>query len=160
MSEPAPFTIEPVRGAAEVETFRALCREYGDSIRHEAKLTGYDAELAGLPGVYAPPKGEMLLARDVAGGAIGCVALKPLPDGTSEIKRLYVRPTIRRGGLGRALMEAVIEAARATGYREVRLDSLPSMTAAQTLYRALGFVEIERYNDNPNPVLVFMSLKL
>lgn len=149
-----------MRGDAAIETFRALCREYGDSIRHEALLKGYDTELANLPGVYAPPRGEMLLARDATGEPIGCVALRPLPDGTAEIKRLYVRSTTRRGGLGRALMAAVIETARGIGYPEVRLDSLPSMTAAQTLYRALGFVEIARYNDNPNPVLVFMSLRL
>jgi ribosomal protein S18 acetylase RimI-like enzyme len=83
-----------------------------------------------------------------------------LPDGAAEIKRLYVRPGQRRAGVGQALLSGIMDAARRIGYGEIRLDSLPSMTAAFALYRALGFVEIARYNDNPNPVLVFMSRKL
>jgi ribosomal protein S18 acetylase RimI-like enzyme len=156
----APFDIRPARGAADIDTYRALCAEYGETIKDVALLCGFKEELAGLPGVYAPPKGEILIARDEAGTAQGCVTLHPLPDGTAEIKRLYVRAGTRRGGLGRALMLAIIDVARRIGYDEVRLDSLPSMTQAQALYRSMGFVEIGRYNSNPNPVLVFMSLKL
>lgn len=149
-----------MRGS-DIDTFRTLCREYGASIRHVALLTGYDEELAGLPGAYAPPSGEILIARDPLGAPLGCIALRPLPDaGVAEVKRLYVRPGLRRGGLGRALMNAIIAEARRIGYAEIRLDSLPSMVEAFALYRALGFVEIDRYNDNPNPVLVFMSLRL
>jgi ribosomal protein S18 acetylase RimI-like enzyme len=150
-----------VRGAADLDAARTLFRDYGDAIRVEACFAaGFDAELAGLPGIYAPPKGEILLTRDGNGAAIGCVALKPLADGAGEVKRLYVRPTIQRSGLGRALMEAVIDAARRAGYSELRLDTLPSMAAAQALYRRLGFVTIGRYNDNPAENLVFMSLTL
>lgn len=159
-SEAALFSIAPARGAADIETARRLFREYGDSIRAEACLTGFEDELAGLPGKYGPPRGEILIARDRAGVAIGCVALHPLSDGAAEIKRLYVAPAARRDGLGRVLMVAIMDTARGLGYAEVRLDSLPSMTAAHALYRALGFVEIERYNQNPNPVLIFMSRRL
>jgi ribosomal protein S18 acetylase RimI-like enzyme len=159
-SEPPSVAIAPARGAADLETVRTLFAEYGESIRKVALLTGFAAELASLPAAYGPPRGELLVARDADAHPIGCIALKPLPDGTAEIKRLYVRPDGRRGGTGRALVLAIMERARELGYAEVKLDSLPSMAAAQALYRALGFVEIERYNNNPNPDLVFMSRRL
>ncbi len=153
-------TIAPARGAADITTAREMFAEYGDSIRAEACLTGFDEELATLPGAYAPPAGDILIARDAAGRPIGCIALRPLDGGAGEIKRLYVRPQGRRVGLGRALVLAIMERARGAGYGEVRLDSLASMVEAQALYRSLGFVDIERYNSNPNAHLVFMSKKL
>ena len=155
-----PWSIAPARGPRDVDAFRALCRDYGDSIKGIALLTGFAEELAALPGPYAPPRGEILLARDPGGAVIGCVALRPLPDGTAETKRLYVVPAFRRRGLGRALMVALMNAARELGYSEIRLDFIPSMVEGHALYRALGFVEIERYNQNPNPSLVFMSKRL
>jgi ribosomal protein S18 acetylase RimI-like enzyme len=120
----------------------------------------FDEELASLPGKYAPPSGALLLARNERGVAIGCVALRAFGEGVCEMKRLYVAPEGRGAGLGRALAEAIIEAARAAGYREMRLDTLASMAGAQALYRALGFVEIARYYDTPIEGTVFMSLKL
>ena len=130
------------------------------SIKGIALLKGFAEELAGLPVPYDPPKGEILLARDATGAAVGCIALRPLPDGAAEIKRLYVAPELRRSGLGRALTEAIMDRARALGYGEVRLDFIPSMKEGHALYRKLGFVEIERYNQNPNPILIFMGRKL
>lgn len=159
-SEAPAFSIAPARSPVDIDTVRALFREYGNSIRAEACLTGFDEELATLPGAYAPPTGDILIAHAPDGNAIGCIALRPLPDGAGEIKRLYVRPDGRRTGLGRALVLAIIERARAAGYAEVKLNSLASMTAAQALYRALGFVDIARYNANPNAHLVFMSRRL
>jgi len=101
----------------------------------------------------------VLVAR-VDDDPTGCVALKRLPDGACELKRLYVRPTARRGGTGRALVEATIARARALGYGALRLDTLPSMTAARALYASLGFRPIGRYNDNPVPDVLFFELRL
>ena len=159
-SEPEGVVIVPARGAPDIAIACALFAEYGATISAEACLAGFDQELANLPGAYAPPGGEILLARDSTGAVIGCVALRPLIDGAAEMKRLYVPAHGRRGGVGRALVLAILEQARRIGYAEVKLDSLPSMAAAQALYRALGFVEIERYNDNPAPGLVFMGKRL
>lgn len=76
------------------------------------------------------------------------------------MKRLYVAPAGRGQGLGKQLAHAIIEAARAAGHHEMRLDTLGSMHEAQALYRALGFVEIGAYYDSPIENTVFMSLKL
>jgi ribosomal protein S18 acetylase RimI-like enzyme len=101
----------------------------------------------------------LLLAQ--AGGAVaGCVGLRPLEGGLGEMKRLYVRPAYRKFGLGRRLVQAVVDAARAAGHRELRLDTLASMGPAQALYRQLGFVEIAPYNPLHMPGTRFYSLDL
>jgi ribosomal protein S18 acetylase RimI-like enzyme len=138
-----------------------LFRAYAASLPIDLGYQGFDGELAALPGKYAPPTGALLIARDDNGAALGCVAMRPLDEsGVCEMKRLYVAPQGRGRGLGRALAQAIIEAARAAGYREMRLDTLASMTQAQALYRALGFSEIGAYYDTPIENTVFMSLKL
>jgi ribosomal protein S18 acetylase RimI-like enzyme len=138
---------------------RALFLEYAESLGFDLGFQDFEAELRGLPGDYAPPGGVLLLAR-VAKEAVGCVGLRPLAPETCEMKRLYVRPEARAGGAGRALAEAVIEVGRELGYRRMRLDTVPTMTAARALYRSLGFREIEPYRFNPIPGTSFMELDL
>jgi ribosomal protein S18 acetylase RimI-like enzyme len=139
----------------DAEALRVLFREYADRLGPQGWFSDLEAELAALPGGYD----AILLAR--AGGEIlGCVALRPLEDGTCEMKRLYVRPAARGSGLGRTLAEAAVAEARRLGYRTMRLDTLPTMSVARALYAALGFREIERYNDNPIPGVLFFELAL
>ncbi|MBX7249246.1 MAG: GNAT family N-acetyltransferase [Caulobacteraceae bacterium] len=138
-----------------------LFRAYEASIDTDLCFQGFDAEVASLPGKYAPPKGALLMARTPRGQPIGCVAVRPIEgDGVCEMKRLYVAPEGRGAGLGKALMQAAIGEARRIGYREIRLDTLPSMTTAQALYRAAGFVRIAPYYGTPVGGTVFMSLDL
>jgi ribosomal protein S18 acetylase RimI-like enzyme len=117
---------------------RELFLEYGRSIRDHICLEGFQNEVDQLPGIYAPPSGRLLLAR-VQGQPAGCVALKRAGEGIGELKRLYVRPAFRGTGLGRRLTERALSEALQIGYRTIRLDTLPSMTEAQALYRSLGF---------------------
>jgi ribosomal protein S18 acetylase RimI-like enzyme len=87
-----------------------------------------------MPGKYAPPAGELLLARYSNGPPVGCVGLRPIePQGCCEMKRLYVSPETRGFGLGERLVDAVVKEAARIGYREMRLDTLPSRTGAIAL---------------------------
>jgi putative acetyltransferase len=142
-----------------VQIARQLFREYAQAIATDLEYQGFAAELASLPGPYTPPAGALLIAR-ACDEIAGCVALRPLAARIGELKRLYVRPEFRSTGLGRRLVEAIIDAARAGGYRELRLDTLRSMAPAQALYRRLGFVEIPPYYDNHLPNTCFYSLLL
>jgi ribosomal protein S18 acetylase RimI-like enzyme len=124
------------------EQIVAMLREYETDTGISLCFQNFEAELAGLPGDYAPPRGAMVLARWVGTQDLaGCVAVRPVAGvpGLCEMKRLYVRAAGRGTGLGRQLARAAIAEARRLGYTRMCLDTLPSMTAAQALYRALGF---------------------
>jgi GNAT superfamily N-acetyltransferase len=122
----------------------------------------WEGEVAGLPGAYAEPDGQLLIARQ-AGVALGCVAAKRLDDESCEMKRMFVSPVARGHGAGRALAAKLVERARAGGYRRIYLDTSIRQTEALTLYRSLGFVEVEAYYDVPEELLgwlVFFRLDL
>jgi ribosomal protein S18 acetylase RimI-like enzyme len=156
-----PFDLHPARSAADIARAAALFRAYADALDVDLRFQGFDEELATLPGKYAPPEGELLLALAPDDSALGCVALRPLDGrGLCEMKRLYVEDRARGLGVGRALVAAIIAAAEARGYAELRLDSLPSMHAALALYRRFGFSPIEAYCFNPVPGTVYLARRL
>jgi len=156
-----PFRLHPARSAADIAQAASLFRAYADALDVDLCFQGFDEELATLPGKYAPPAGELLLAQDRAGAALGCVALRPLDaPGMCEMKRLYVRDAARGGGLGQALVAAIIAAAERRGYAEMRLDTLPAMSAARTLYRRFGFAAIPAYCFNPVPGTLYLARRL
>lgn len=156
----ARFAIAPAN-PADIQTVAALFRAYAGGLGVSLCFQGFDEELAGLPGKYAPERGgALLLARAPDGAPLGCVGLRALGDGACEMKRLYVAPQARGLGLGRALAQAIVAEGRRLGYREIRLDTLPTMTEAQGLYRALGFRDIAPYYDNPVAGALWLALKL
>ncbi len=151
--------LEEAKGAAALDAARALFREYQAAIGVDLCFQGFEAELAALPGGYASPAGRLLLAFD--GEALaGCGALRAIGPGVAELKRMWTRPAHRGRGVARAVAAALLEAARAEGYRLVRLDTLTWMTAARALYASLGFREIPAYYPNPLPGVVYMELTL
>ena len=137
-------------------------REDLDLIDRYFDPAAYQAELASLPGSYAPPDGALLLAT-LDDEPAGCVALHRLDDRTCEMKRMFVHVHLQGHGIGRALGEAAIDQGRALGYQRMRLDTSFRQHEAQALYRKLGFTVIEPYYDLPAAVvdwLVFMERRL
>ncbi len=145
----------------QIEQVRNLFAEYRAQLPVDYCARGFDAEVAGLPGVYGPPGGKLLLAT-VAGQPAGCVGLRPFPvERTCEMKRLYVRPGFRGGKVGRSLVESILNDARLLGYVSMRLDTHPpSMQAAVEMYRKLGFHEVSSYPLEPIEGLIYMELTL
>jgi ribosomal protein S18 acetylase RimI-like enzyme len=155
--ENSPMTeIRAAIAPTDMALVRELFREYVAEANAPACFTTFEDELRGLPGEYAPPQGRLF----VAGVGGGCVALRRLDAGTAEIKRLYVRAAHRGAGLGRALAQAAIAAARETQARRVVLDTLPTMPEAQLLYRSLGFRETTPYLASPTPGALCFELPL
>jgi ribosomal protein S18 acetylase RimI-like enzyme len=167
--------IRPAMTPDDIPAVRALFEEYAASLGFDLCFQGFAAEVAGLPGDYAPPGGCLLLAVETGGadetgaaGAgvadpgrpVGCIALRPLEPGNCEMKRLFARPEARGAGIGRRLAEAVIAEARTRGYAKMRLDTLPSMERARALYAALGFRSIPPYRHNPIPGAAYLELDL
>ncbi len=145
-----PYRIGPASTADDIAAATRLFREYAASLPVDLAYQDFETELAGLPGKYAPPAGALLIARDGKGTALACVALRAMADpGRCEMKRLYVAPSGRGLGLGRAMAEAICAEAARLGYREICLDTLPSMADAQALYARMGFVDIAPYYDTP-----------
>jgi ribosomal protein S18 acetylase RimI-like enzyme len=144
----ADITITEAQFPTETDLVREIFREYAAGLGVDLCFQDFEAELAALPGKYAPPQGRLLLARR-DGDVAGCVALRPQAGDVCEMKRLYVRPAARGLGLGRRLAEAACAAAREAGYARIRLDTLPDMAAAQSMYASMGFRPIPAYVFNP-----------
>lgn len=144
---------------ADLGIIRVLFQEYADSLGVHLGYQGFEEELNNLPGHYAAPAGTLILARN-DGEIVGCAGVRPLDERIAEMKRLYVRPSGRGLGLGRALAEAAIRFATVRGYQRMRLDTLPEMTRAQALYRTLGFVAIDPYRYSAVPGTVYLELTL
>lgn len=154
------FEVNAVRDDEDLQAVITLFYEYVAWLDLDLAFQGFEAEMSGMPGKYAPPAGELLLARNTKGDALGCVALRPHDEGICEMKRLWVRDTAKGLGVGKALANAVIESARNLGYRKIRLDTLPRMRAAVSMYQSLGFVEIPAYYQTPLDGTYFLELDL
>ena len=145
---------------AHVAQARELFQEYAQSLGVNLCFQNFEQELAELPGQYAPPDGRLLLA-EYNGQLAGCVALHKWEEGVCEMKRLYLRPSFRGKGLGRAIAEKIIVEARSIGYQRMRLDTIePLMKDAVEMYCRLGFREIEPYRPNPIAGAMYMELQL
>jgi ribosomal protein S18 acetylase RimI-like enzyme len=155
------FNITPATTAADLAAATQLFRAYAASLPIDLAYQDFEAELAALPGKYAPPSGALLLAYGQNVEPLGCAALRAIePKGCCEMKRLYVMPEGRGLGLGKALVAAILSEAARIGYREIRLDTLPTMAEALALYHKAGFKPVEAYYDTPITGTVFLAKRL
>lgn len=142
---------------------RQMIAEYASTLGAAGEFQDVDAELAALPGEYASPGGYLMLAL-FDGAVVGCGAFRALPDcdypNACEMKRLYVKPPYRRFGLGRAMVQALLDEAHRSGYTSVLLDTLDDMEAARNLYASFGFEEIPPYYFSPVPGAHYLKADL
>ena len=169
MSATSPATMGPAVRlcvpdcARSLVAARLILREYAGALAVPECLTSFEQELSALPGDYAAPRGQLLLA--MAGDEVlACCALRPLDNvdysNACEIRRLYVRPVHRGLGLGRRLAEAQMDFARIQGYSCMLLDTLSEMEAARALYEDLGFQEVPPYYFNPIAGAHYLKVQL
>jgi ribosomal protein S18 acetylase RimI-like enzyme len=136
-----------------------MLEEYAAWIGVDLSFQDFRREVRDLPGEYAPPGGDLYIARH-GGETAGMVAFRAGPDGRAEMKRLFVRPSARGAGVGQVLVQHVIDAARAAGYRHMVLDTLPVMQGAQRMYERFGFRDIAPYYDSPIAGTRYLELDL
>lgn len=147
--DPSPeLKLRRVVTEADFESAKTLIRAYAESLRETVCLASHEEEMAHLAEHYPTSQGGLWLAF-WEGRIAGCVALRQRRPEQAEIKRLYVNPGDRGRGIARQLMLTVLHAAAAHGYTSAYLDTLPSMSAAQALYRTLGF-QITRPSPHPD----------
>lgn len=156
-----PFRISPARTREDIDAVAELFAAYAAELPIDLHYQDFSFELANLPGKYAPPEGELLVAWDDRDLPVGCVGMRSLDySNRCEMKRLYIVPEARSLGLGKTLTEAIIEEARSRGYTELVLDTLQTMKAAANLYRRLGFRRAKAYYRPTPSGTLFMSIDL
>lgn len=138
---------------------RELFREYQEGLGVDLCFQGFEEELAGLPGKYSAPNGELYVLY-LNGSPVGCGALRPIGPGVAEIKRMYLRPAARGSGEGRRLLQTLIDDARRRGYSLLKLDTLARLSPAVALYRSEGFRETAPYNVNPEDDILYFEMDL
>lgn len=145
--------------ADEIVTVRLLLREYQAELDVDLAYQDFETEVRELPGAYSLPQGQLLLATHES-QPVGIVALRDAGGGRAEMKRLFVRPSGRRLGVGGALVARLLSEARDARYKEIVLDTLPSMQSAQRLYAQFGFEDIPAYRTSPVPGTRYLGLTL
>lgn len=159
-SDYSDTVLRRVNWSTELDTVRQLFREYrqwladhsGESAAPGSMvpigLVQLDRVISELPGVYGPPRGDVILAFKNSELA-ACGALREWEPKVGEIKRVYVRADHRGPGFGPRLTEALLRRARELGYERVRVDTLPTMSAAIQFYQEMGFKPIPAYWPHP-----------
>lgn len=153
------FDIQVARSTEDIEIAGEMFREYQEWLDVDLCFQDFENELSTLPGKYAPPSGEIFIAR-LNGQVAGVVAIRPVDLQKlerSEMKRLYVREAFRGQGLGRILANTVVSLAKEAGYQVMVLDTLPHLKAAIKMYASMGFNETASYYENPLPDVVYME---
>lgn len=152
--------MELVDGAPYVEDVKRLIREYVEWFGRDLSFQSLDEELDHIESKYLPPEGRLVVAVDDGGVVCGCVAYHRLDDTTAEMKRLYVTPAGRGERVGERLARRIMELAQEDGYTRMVLDTVAPLEAAISLYRKLGFEEIEPYYHNPFADVIYFGKDL
>ena len=159
MNAPA-IDLRVLAGAADWAAFEALLRRYAATDLDQPATSSIWNDLADLPARYGAPTGGVVLAWSGA-AAVGCGAFAATRETSlCEVKRFYLLPAWRGRGLGRALVNAVLQQARAAGYARAGLSTWNHNESGLALYRALGFATVPPFKTHPNPDLVYLGRAL
>ena len=149
--------IEIIDGANHLDEVKRLVIEYTKFLGRDLSFQHVNEELDDLSAKYTPPEGRLLCAA-LDGEIIGCVTYHKHTNERCEMKRLFVREGYRTHHAGSKLIEAIINFARADGFKKMVLDTIKPLQSAIRLYKRFGFVECEPYYDNPmDDVIYFMK---
>ncbi|MHA5053573.1 bifunctional helix-turn-helix transcriptional regulator/GNAT family N-acetyltransferase [Streptomyces sp. SD15] len=140
----ASITVERVDGASR--DARDCLAAYAADI-DERFPEGFDPAALVRPHEVSGTSGSFLVAYE-EGRPVGCGALRRFDAGVGEIRHVWVHPDARRLGLARRILDGLERGAVERGYGVVRLDTHAVLTEAQAMYRACGYTEIPRYDDN------------
>jgi putative acetyltransferase len=147
------------QGNEHLPAVKALFVEYANELGADLTFQKFDAELENPFLKYGPPTGCLFLAFN-AEKIAGCIALQQIDRSTCEMKRMFVKPTFRNGGIGDALVKAIIHSAKEKCYERMVLDTLDRLQPAIKLYKRYGFKETTAYYANPLAGVVYMELNL
>ena len=149
-----------IQEGSELDRIRELFREYEKELDEDICFQSFEAELNDPLKKYGLPDGDLVLAYwndEVA----GCIALTKMKDaGACEMKRLYVKPELRKNKIGRILIEELLNSAKERNYDRMRLDTFEKLEAAVHLYKQYGFRNISAYYNNPLEGVVYMEKEL
>ena len=155
------FTIIQATTEEHYQIGAQLFREYADSLDFALSFQSFEDELTILPAMYGKPDGALFLVRvdEEYAGAVGLRQIEN--ESTCEVKRMYIRPGYQGKGIGKALMQHVVDSAIGMNYKTIKLDTLgPKMPAAVGLYKSFGFKETTPYNYNPHEGVLYFEKKL
>ena len=150
------FDVVYVSDKKDYDDLRFLFLEYEKDLGFNLSFQDFNAELDELKSMYAYPEGAAYIIRK-NNTAVACIAVRKLENNIAEIKRMFVRKTVRGKGYGKLLLDCALIACHELGYERVRLDTLDYMKPAIKTYKSAGFYEIPPYRHNPFDNAVFME---
>jgi carbonic anhydrase len=136
-----------------------LFKEYAAWLNIDLGFQHFEEELQNLKAMYTAPYGGIILCK-YGEEFIACVGIRKIDSTTAELKRMYVKPSFQKQGIGKAMLERAEALAKALNYTRIRLDTLNYMVPAIALYKQNGFYEIPAYYNNPNETAVYLELEL
>jgi putative acetyltransferase len=144
----------------EFDIAKELFVEYANSKGFDLSYQNFEAELDELNVQYNIPTGGLILIQDINSNYVGCGGIRKHEDSVAEIKRMYIKNECRGKGLGKKLLDSLIDIAKDLNYSKIRLDTLVSLEVATHIYREKGFIQIAPYRHNPSPEALYFELDL
>ncbi len=146
--------MEITDGKPYIHQVKELILEYAQRLGRDLAFQNLEEELKNPAQKYTSPEGEVLVAVE-GNEVLGMGAYHRHSETCCEMKRLYVKPSVRGIKPGEKLIQELIAHVRAAGYREMVLDTIVPLQSAIHLYKKFGFVECEAYYDNPMPNVLY-----